>query len=71
MALKRFGTMPPIGVSISEAQKDAVAAWMYDNFHEKWTEMKACAAGGKRKMKYEAGKCGGMSKKPAMKCGAM
>ncbi len=69
MALKKFGTMPPIGVSMSKEQKEAVAEWMYDNFHQKWTEMKACAAG-KGGMKCGAGKCGGMGKKPAMKCGA-
>ena len=70
MALKKFGVMPGVGVSMSEADKDAVAAWLYDNFDEKWTEMKACAADGKKGMKCGAGKCGGMSKKPAMKCGA-
>ncbi len=71
MALKKFGTMPPIGVSMSEAQKDAVASWLYDNFKEKWSEMKACAADkGKGGMKCGAGKCGGVSRKPAMKCGA-
>jgi len=66
MALKKFGVMPAIGSAMSEAEKDTVAAWLYDNFHEKWTEMKACAAGDK----CGSGKCGGMSKKPAMKCGA-
>jgi len=66
MALKKFGVMPAIGSAMSEADKNAVASWLYDNFHEKWTEMKACAAGGK----CGSGKCGGMSKKPAMKCGA-
>ena len=71
MALKKFGTMPGVGVSMSEADKKAVASWMYDNFKEKWTEMKACAADKEKKgMKCGAGKCGGMSKKPAMKCGA-
>ncbi len=69
MALKKFGVMPGVGVSMSEADKDAVAAWLYDNFDEKWTEMKACAAD-KGGMKCGAGKCGGMTKKPAMKCGA-
>ena len=71
MALKKFGTMPPVGMQMSEADKKAVAEWMYDHFKEKWTEMKACAAGGQKGgMKCGAGKCGGMSKKPAMKCGA-
>ncbi len=69
MALKRFGVMPPIGKSMSKADKEAVATWLYTNFHEQWQEMKSCAVGGKKAMKCGAGKCGGGMKKPAMKCG--
>ena len=70
-ALENFGTMPPVGVSLSEADKDAVATWMYDNFKEKWSNMQACAAdkGKQGGMKCGGGKCG-MAQKPAMKCGA-
>jgi len=62
MALKRFGVMPPIGKTMSHDEIQTVAAWLYENFHEKWQEMQACAAKkgdkGGMKMKCGSGKCG-------------
>ena len=77
MALKRFGTMPAIGKSMSDKDVNTVANWVYDNFDETW-DAKAmnmmCNAKGMNKgaMKCASGKCGGMVKKPkaaTMKCG--
>ncbi len=77
MALKRFGTMPAIGKSMSAEDVNTVANWVYDNFDETW-DAKAmnmmCNAKGMNKgaMKCASGKCGGMEKKPkaaTMKCG--
>ena len=35
-ALKRFGVMPPVGQSLTPAERHAVAEWIVDNFHETW-----------------------------------
>ncbi|GEM_PF-476592 len=34
-----FGTMPPIGQSMSEEEKTAVAEWMYYRYSERWDEL--------------------------------
>jgi len=39
MAYKLFGVMPPIGKSLSEEEKEAVAYWLYHNYKETWKEM--------------------------------
>ena len=52
-ALKRFGVMPPVGQSLTPAQRRAVAEWIVDNFHGKWQEhegmgmRKGCMRGGR------------------------
>lgn len=38
MAYKIFGVMPPIGRTLSEEEKEAVAFWLYHNFKESWEE---------------------------------
>ena len=38
MAYKIFGVMPPIGRTLSEEEKEAVARWLYHNFKESWEE---------------------------------
>ncbi|WP_457601624.1 c-type cytochrome [Hydrogenivirga sp.] len=38
MAYKVFGVMPPIGRTLTEAEKEAVARWLYHNFKESWEE---------------------------------
>ncbi len=38
MAYKLFGVMPPIGRTLSEEEKEAVAIWLYRNFKESWEE---------------------------------
>jgi cytochrome c5 len=38
MALKKFGVMPPIGKSMTEEEKVAVATWLYENYNKKWEE---------------------------------
>ncbi len=38
MAYKIFGVMPPIGRSLSEEEREAVARWLYHNFKESWEE---------------------------------
>jgi len=38
MALKKLGLMPPIGKSMKEEEKVAVAKWLYENFHKKWED---------------------------------
>ena len=73
MAYKRFGTMPPIGKGLSEAEREAVANWLYTNFKGSWDNSmggmmcKKNNAGSKGKC--GSGKCGGKSNK-SMKCGA-
>ena len=74
MAYKRFGTMPPIGKSLSKEERTAVASWLYDNFKGSWGNSmngKMCEMRNKgmKEMKCGAGKCGG--KKSSMKCGAV
>ncbi len=73
MALQRFGTMPPIGRTLTASELDTVSAWIVDGFTSTWDaddRNMACNAGGKNKakrkgmMKCGPGKCGG-----AMKCG--
>ncbi|QOP44790.1 c-type cytochrome [Sulfurimonas paralvinellae] len=71
MAYKRFGTMPPIGKSLSKEERTAVASWLYDNFKGSWggsMDGKMCEIKNKN-MKCGAGKCG--AKKGSMKCGAV
>ena len=78
MAYKRFGTMPPIGKSMSDAEREAVAVWLHDNFKETWSgsmEGKSCDSRNKgmkkeKSMKCGGGKCGAASKEKSMKCGA-
>jgi len=78
MALKRFGTMPPIGKGMKAEDIDTVANWLVENFNEKWDEnamnmmcQSKHQSKGKGMMKCGMGKCGGMMKKPdaTMKCG--
>ena len=60
MAYKRFGTMPPIGKSLTEAERASVANWLYENFKGSWgdsKDAKMCNANNKHK-------------KASMKCGA-
>ena len=66
MAYKRFGTMPPIGKGLSEAEREAVANWLYDDFKGSWDDSmgaKTCQSNNKSM------KCGGAKGKKAMKCG--
>ncbi|QOP42444.1 c-type cytochrome [Sulfurimonas sediminis] len=60
MAYKRFGTMPPIGKTLSKEERTVVASWLYDNFKESWGKSmggKMCEMKNKN-MKCGAGKCG-------------
>ena len=38
MAFKMFGVMPPIGKSLTEEEKEAVATWLYRAFNQKWED---------------------------------
>lgn len=38
MAYKLFGVMPPIGKSLSEQEKEAVAYWLYYNYKGSWKD---------------------------------
>lgn len=58
MAYKRFGVMPPIGKSLTEEERVAVASWLYENFKGSW----GASMNGKM--------CEMRNKKPSMKCGA-
>lgn len=69
MAYKRFGTMPPIGKSLSEAEREAVANWLYTNFKGSWNKSMGGMMCENKNMKCGAGKCGGQSKH-SMKCGS-
>ena len=72
MAYKNFGTMPPIGKSMSKEDRAVVAAWLYDNYKGKWgnsSEAKMCEMKNKG-MKCGAGKCGNSAKKSS-KCGSV
>ena len=79
MAYKRFGTMPPIGKSLTKEQRNAVALWLYENFKGSWSESmggKSCEMRNAKKqnaMKCGAGKCGGAesTQKNSAKCGAV
>ena len=71
MAYKRFGTMPPIGKTLSKEERATVAAWLYDNYKERWDDSmggKMCEMKNKT-MKCGSGKCGGA--KSSAKCGAV
>ena len=85
MALKRFGTMPPIGKGMKKEDIHTIAQWVYENFSETWDETKmgtACHVKdtNQSNMKCGGGKCGSgmMQKTPkqtpqktgGMKCGA-
>lgn len=66
MAYKRFGTMPPIGKSMSAKNRKAVALWLHDSFTGSWDK----AMGGMMcKKKNAKMKCGGNAKSN-MKCGS-
>ena len=73
MAYKRFGTMPPIGKTMSAKERETVANWLYNNFHSSWKNSmsgKMCDMKNKQ-MKCGSGKCGGAMKKSSSKCGAV
>ncbi len=38
MTFKMFGVMPPIGKSLTEDEKEAVATWLYRAFNQKWED---------------------------------
>ena len=60
MAYKRFGTMPPIGKSMSKNERAIIAAWLYDNYDGNWKKSmdgKMCEMKNKG-MKCGNGKCG-------------
>jgi hypothetical protein len=38
MAFELFGVMPPIGRTLSEEEKEAVAHWLYHRFTDTWEE---------------------------------
>jgi len=38
MAFKIFGVMPPIGRTLSEEEREAVAYWLYHRFTDSWEE---------------------------------
>ncbi len=59
-AIQGFGLMPSIGKGLSDAEKKAVAEWMYGLQASKKMRMMKCGEG----------KCGASKSKPAMKCGA-
>ncbi|GAB6065572.1 cytochrome c [Aquifex pyrophilus] len=40
MAFKLFGVMPPIGKTLTEEEKEAVAYWLYHRYKETWRGMK-------------------------------
>ncbi|WP_461829369.1 c-type cytochrome [Aquifex sp.] len=40
MAFKLFGVMPPIGKSLTEEEKEAVAYWLYHNYKGSWEEFR-------------------------------
>jgi len=81
-AIKGFGLMPAIGKSMSDADKTAVAEWIYDTTKnmpamDKMKGMKCgqgkCGDAKPKAMKCQAGKCGGNMDTPkakAMKCQA-
>jgi len=75
MALKMFGTMPPIGKGMTAQEVDTVANWLHDNFIQKWDmndKGMMCKMQDKG-MKCGQGKCGGMGKAKkteSSKCGA-
>lgn len=60
MAYDKFGTMPPIGKSMSKDGRATIAAWLYDNYQETWgkpMDAKMCEMRNKG-MKCGSGKCG-------------
>jgi len=64
MAVKMFGTMPPIGKAMTTKEVDIVSNWLYDNFNNKWDMSEkgmACKMSHKKEksMKCGQGKCGG------------
>jgi len=76
MAYKRFGTMPPIGKTLSKEERTAIATWLYDNYKGNWggsMDGKMCEMKnrGMKSMKCGGGKCGGAMKKGSAKCGAV
>lgn len=38
IAYELFGVMPPIGRTLSEKEKEAVAKWLYHHYKESWEE---------------------------------
>jgi len=76
MAYKRFGTMPPIGKTLSKEERATIAAWLYDNYEGSWggsMDGKMCEMKnrGMKSMKCGGGKCGGAMQKGSAKCGAV
>ena len=76
MAYKRFGTMPPIGKTLSKEERATIAAWLYDNYKGSWggsMDGKMCEMKnrGMKSMKCGGGKCGGAMQKGSAKCGAV
>ena len=54
MAYKLFGVMPPIGKTLSEEEKEAVAYWLYHRYKGSWEEF----MGKMREMHHMKGKQG-------------
>ena len=76
MAYKRFGTMPPIGKTLSKEERTTIATWLYDNYKGSWggsMDGKMCEMKnrGMKSMKCGGGKCGGTMKQGNAKCGAV
>jgi len=73
MAYQRFGVMPPIGLGMSEAERHAVATWLYDDFKGSWDSSEDAQMCGKQNHGAKKGKgkkCGGSKNTKSMKCGA-
>jgi len=65
MAYKRFGVMPPIGKGLSDAEREAVAIWLYDTFEGSWDESM-----GAKSCEQKSAKTPGSQKRSGMKCGS-
>jgi len=51
-AYKRFGTMPPIGKSMTEEERETIALWLYENYQKPHKMMKCGSS------KCGSAKCG-------------
>ncbi len=67
-AVKAFGLMPPIGKSMSEAERKSVAEWMFETYAGK--SCSACSSCEGKKGKNEGKKGKNTEKKSEMKCQA-